>query len=130
MTYREQLLLALGMDKEMPWNPQLSQNIYRSSDLYLIIEGFAYARYNIDGLFISSGYRSPEHNKRVGGSPNSQHLYGKAMDIVTAEPYKLSAAIADMITEGLIPKGGIGVYEGHVHYDWRGVNKYWDNIAT
>lgn len=30
---------------------------------------------------INSGYRSPQHNKNVGGSPNSQHLLGKASDI-------------------------------------------------
>lgn len=30
---------------------------------------------------ITSGWRSPEHNKAVGGAKNSQHLYGKAADI-------------------------------------------------
>ena len=33
-------------------------------------------------IIINSGYRSPKHNKAVGGSPNSQHLKGKAADIV------------------------------------------------
>lgn len=32
-------------------------------------------------LRIVSGYRSPEHNRRVGGAPNSQHLHGRAADI-------------------------------------------------
>lgn len=32
-------------------------------------------------LHIISGYRSPEHNRRVGGATNSQHLYGRAADI-------------------------------------------------
>jgi zinc D-Ala-D-Ala carboxypeptidase len=30
---------------------------------------------------ITSGFRSPELNKRIGGSKNSQHLEGKALDI-------------------------------------------------
>ena len=30
---------------------------------------------------INSGYRTPEHNKRVGGSPTSQHITGQAVDI-------------------------------------------------
>lgn len=32
-------------------------------------------------IFISSGYRCPELNKAVGGSPNSQHMAGEAADI-------------------------------------------------
>lgn len=32
----------------------------------------------------NSGYRSPELNKRVGGSPTSQHCLGEAVDIEVA----------------------------------------------
>ena len=32
-------------------------------------------------IIISSGYRSPELNKKVGGSPTSNHLTGCAVDI-------------------------------------------------
>jgi len=32
---------------------------------------------------INSGYRCKEHNKSVGGSPNSSHLKGLAVDIKT-----------------------------------------------
>lgn len=32
-------------------------------------------------LRIRSGYRCPEHNRRVGGAKASQHLLGKAADI-------------------------------------------------
>ena len=35
-------------------------------------------------LVINSGYRSPEVNKRVGGSPTSNHLTGCAVDIRVA----------------------------------------------
>jgi hypothetical protein len=31
-------------------------------------------------IFISSGYRCPQLNKRIGGSPTSQHVYGDAVD--------------------------------------------------
>jgi zinc D-Ala-D-Ala carboxypeptidase len=32
-------------------------------------------------LIVTSGYRSPEHNKRVGGARNSRHMQGDAFDI-------------------------------------------------
>jgi zinc D-Ala-D-Ala carboxypeptidase len=32
-------------------------------------------------IYISSGYRSAALNKKIGGSKNSQHLTGEAMDI-------------------------------------------------
>lgn len=35
------------------------------------------------GQYITSGWRSKEHNQRVGGSPTSSHLTGKALDFVS-----------------------------------------------
>lgn len=32
-------------------------------------------------IIVSSGYRSPELNKRIGGAQNSQHMTGCAVDI-------------------------------------------------
>lgn len=32
-------------------------------------------------LRVLSGYRCPEHNRRVGGARYSQHMYGRAADI-------------------------------------------------
>lgn len=30
---------------------------------------------------INSGYRTPEHNKKIGGHPRSQHMRGEAVDV-------------------------------------------------
>ena len=79
-------------------------------------------------IYINSGYRSPSHNKRVGGSPNSQHLLGKAADIrvkgYTTE--KLSKIIESLINNGDMLQGGIGIYNTFVHYDIRKVKARWD----
>lgn len=51
-------------------------------------------------ILIGSGYRDIEHNREVGGVPNSQHLYGQAADIKAYDrqgnkipPPKLAALI-------------------------------------
>lgn len=37
-------------------------------------------------IIITSGYRSPALNRAVGGSKNSQHMYGQAADITFRYP--------------------------------------------
>lgn len=79
-------------------------------------------------ISVNSGYRSTRHNKRVGGSPNSQHLLGKAADIKVKgiKPIELAKLIEELITDGEILQGGVGIYNTFVHYDIRGVQSRWD----
>ena len=43
-------------------------------------------------IAIRSGYRDPAHNKKVGGATGSQHLYGRAADLIwTRWPLRLDA---------------------------------------
>jgi len=35
-------------------------------------------------LYITSAFRCPEHNREVGGAPDSLHLEGRAVDIISA----------------------------------------------
>lgn len=44
-------------------------------------------------LILSSGYRSQELNRAVGGVYNSQHLIGQAADIRTTNPQELLALL-------------------------------------
>lgn len=37
-------------------------------------------------IIVTSGYRTEAHNRAVGGAPDSQHLYGRAADIVPHDP--------------------------------------------
>ena len=40
-------------------------------------------------MIINSGFRSPEVNKAVGGSPTSDHMNGKSADVRTPNPREL-----------------------------------------
>jgi len=44
-------------------------------------------------FIISSGYRSWEVNKAVGGVPTSQHMKGQAADVSVKDPRKLLATL-------------------------------------
>ncbi len=65
-------------------------------------------------IISNSGYRSPSHNKRVGGATKSQHLYGKAVDIVVrgVKPSTVYKE-ADKLFNGL------GKYNTFTHVDTR-----------
>ena len=74
-----------------------------------------------------SGYRTPTHNKRVGGAPKSLHLEAKAADINAKgyTPKQLYNAIEKLIAEGKMKQGGLGLYPTFVHYDIRGIKARW-----
>lgn len=73
---------------------------------------------------INSGFRSQAHNKKVGGTAYSQHLYGTAADIVVqgVKP-KDVAAYAETLLPGT---GGIGIYSTFVHIDVRKTKSRWN----
>ena len=50
-------------------------------------------------LIVRSAYRSPEHNRAVGGAPASKHMQGTAFDIAMAnhDPVAFEAAARDGI---------------------------------
>lgn len=70
-------------------------------------------------ISITSGYRSPEHNAKVKGAKNSQHILGTAADIQVkgVTPKEVAKVIEGLIASGKMQQGGIGIYPSWVHYD-------------
>lgn len=77
---------------------------------------------------ISSGYRSPDHNKKVKGAKKSYHIRGMAGDLKAERmtPQQLFDAIKKLMDEGRIKKGGLVKYRTFVHYDIRGHFVSWE----
>lgn len=76
---------------------------------------------------VLSGYRTAAHNKAIGGAKKSQHLTAKAADIVVKSktPGQLATIIEHLIKIGKMKQGGLGIYNGFVHYDIRGKRARW-----
>src|SRR5210317_1351449 len=60
-------------------------------------------------IHINSGYRSLEYNRSIGSNDYSQHVLGKAADIVVKgyTPDEVAEAIEFLISAGLMKEGGI-----------------------
>lgn len=78
-------------------------------------------------ITVISGYRSPEYNKKIGGARRSQHMFARAGDLIVKDmtPDELKAEIVQLIKEGKMKKGGVGLYTHFTHYDVRGFNRRW-----
>ena len=69
-------------------------------------------------VYVNSGCRCPAHNASIGGSPKSQHMRGRAADVVV-ENYN-PAQVADIAERiPVFRRGGIGIYGSFVHLDTR-----------
>lgn len=66
-------------------------------------------------ITVVSGCRCRSHNTAVGGSDNSQHLYGRAADI------KVDGIMPSLVYELLdqMDVNGLGAYDSWVHLDTR-----------
>ncbi|HYG76036.1 MAG TPA: D-Ala-D-Ala carboxypeptidase family metallohydrolase [Planctomycetota bacterium] len=103
-------------------------------------------------FWVTSGFRTPDYNKSIGGAAYSRHCYGDAVDICIDEDNDkhmddlngdgkldrkdgiiIGNACRELELEGAVVPGGIGVYEwdsedsvrSHVHIDCRGYISRW-----
>jgi len=79
------------------------------------------------GIYVISGYRTPAHNKKVGGAKSSRHLKADAADIMSKSytPRQIYNRIEKLIKAGKMKQGGLGLYKTWVHYDVRGTAARW-----
>ena len=79
-------------------------------------------------IIVISGYRTLEYNTKIGGAKRSLHLVAKAGDIIVPglTSLEIKDTILQLIKEGKMKEGGIGIYSYFVHYDVRGWKARWD----
>ena len=71
-----------------------------------------------------SGFRTPTHNKKVGGSTYSKHMYGIAADFhVVGVAHK---TVYDYLNKKYPNKYGIGLYSWGIHVDSRKEKSRWN----
>ena len=72
-------------------------------------------------ITILSGFRTEAYNRRIGGARASQHVEGRAADIVVPglTAAKVHAVVLALHAEGKIAIGGLGAYPNFTHVDVR-----------
>lgn len=104
-----------------------------------------------DAVRIISAFRAPPYNRAIGSSVFGRHIYGDAIDLYIdsgdgmkaadlnhdgrldrRDAYPVVALIEDLMADGVIPVGGVGVYntaggdhEVTMHMDCRGHRATW-----
>ena len=103
-------------------------------DTFCLVPKLRLAIWGVETFFgrkvvVSSGYRDPSHNARVGGKEDSFHMKCMAADIFVPGINK-SRLIAYAYRNGLI--GGLGCYPGRVfiHIDVRDRPHGWARPIT
>lgn len=69
------------------------------------------------GFSISSAYRCPDHNREIGGASNSQHMKGRALDVLLGSYQEQQMFLARFYE--LLRPDIIIVYSWGLHLDWR-----------
>ena len=75
-------------------------------------------------LTLNSFFRTPSHNKKVGGVDNSMHMYGIAVDMKLPSGYT-PVAFMNVVEKVAGTQCGIGIYNTFIHLDF-GRSRRWD----
>lgn len=79
-------------------------------------------------LIVTSGFRTVQWNKKVGGARGSYHLTASALDLTsrTVSAPVMHAAYLELIKAGVVPDGGLGLYENWIHIDLGPRRRWYD----
>lgn len=102
-----------------------ADTILISDELVQVLE--AIRRYFGKPITITSGYRTPAHNRKVGGAKGSQHVKGTAADIKVKDVP--TWAVAGFL-EANYRSCGIGYYSTWTHVDTRGYRALWKDYGS
>lgn len=94
----------------------------------LMVQHCQNARNRYGALIVNSGYRSPAHNRAIGGATYSRHMWGDAVDIDTSS-YSVWQAIGNAFAPenpSYVESWAESNYN-HYHGDWRYQAKGYQN---
>lgn len=113
----EEFICKCGKCKEVP--------LHLKENLILLCQQLEKIRFYTGPIIINSGVRCLEHNKKVGGVKDSQHLLGRAADIRVKNMYieDLYNRIQELRRQEIIKIGYIQQYKTNkfIHIDVRGI---------
>lgn len=74
---------------------------------------------------VISGFRTRTYNKKIGGATNSQHMHGRAADIIVpkVKPVEVYNTALKLYLHEKLFIGGMGLYDKFVHIDVRPIIK-------
>ena len=120
--------LNVDGDKKITEHFKLKEFACKNSEAIIVSEKLCYILEAIRTHFgkqvtITSSYRTPEHNAKIGGAVKSQHMLGLAADIKIqgVKP----ADIASYARTLMPTYGGIGIYSTFTHIDVRNTLSNW-----
>lgn len=102
----------------IPESESITENIIKLAKRLELVR----SQFGGRSITVNSWYRDPSSNRRVGGSRDSRHLYGDAVDMTIADlspKYVQSVLDPDWA-------GGLGYGKTFTHLDLRGWKVRWD----